>query len=471
VIDRLEEFAGLLRKNGVRVSTAEVIDGARALVAVGVHDGQAVRSALGATLIKRAGDAAVFAELFDLFFLHGQALVDGTAGAPLLELLAAAGLTPELIERILAQLAGAVGRLGTVARMGMGMRAPEIAPLVRAAGLQAEIGRIMSPLQVGYYTHRVGQVLDLARAEAEIDAVLARLVGDGARGLTEAEIGVVRDAVAKNLARLRAAIRDYVRGEFERQNLDYFQQMAARTLAEKPLSQLSDAEVAELRGEVARLARILRARVQLAPKVHRRGRLDVRRTLRRSLATGGVPFELRRRERRRRKPRLVVLCDISDSVRNVSRFMLQFVYTLQELFDRVQSFAFVSELGETTDLFRRHELDRAVELTYQGAVINVFANSNYGRVLEQFRAGHMDKVTPRTTVIVIGDGRNNYHPSQHAILGDIRRRAKQILWLNPEAPAAWGFGDSAMREYEPHCDKLVVAHNLHSLRKVVDELL
>jgi uncharacterized protein with von Willebrand factor type A (vWA) domain len=137
----------------------------------------------------------------------------------------------------------------------------------------------------------------------------------------------------------------------------------------------------------------------------------------------------------------------------------------------VSSFAFVAERGHQTDRFAPHQLAPPVQLAYSGGVINVYANSNYGRVLEQFAARHMAKVTPRTTVIVIGDGRNNYHPSNHAVLGDIRRRAKRVLWLNPEPPAAWGFGDSAMREYETHCDRVVVAHNLDSLRRVVDDLV
>jgi uncharacterized protein with von Willebrand factor type A (vWA) domain len=220
-----------------------------------------------------------------------------------------------------------------------------------------------------------------------------------------------------------------------------------------------------------RLARKLRSQASYRPKLERRGRLDVRRTLRRSLASGGVPFQLKRRLRRKDRPRLVILCDISDSVRHVSRFMLELVYTLQELFARVRSFVFVSELGETTQLFSQFEIDRAIELAYGGAVIPVQANSNYGRALEIFATRHLDAVTSRTTVIVIGDARNNYNPPNAERLAELRRRARRVLWLNPELPGAWGFGDSAMRDYEPHVTRAVVAYNLESLRKVVDELV
>jgi hypothetical protein len=234
---------------------------------------------------------------------------------------------------------------------------------------------------------------------------------------------------------------------------------------------MNEAEMARLRVEVRRLARKLRTQASLRPRVRRRGRLDVRRTLRRSLSTGGVLVELRRRLRRVERPRLVVLCDISDSVRTVSRFMLELVYTLQELFDKVRSYVFVADLGEVTGLFRQHEIDTAVRLAYEGAVVNVAANSDYGRALEQFAARHLDAVTSKTTVIVIGDARSNYNPPNVERLAEVRQRAKRVLWLNPEAPAAWGFGDSAMRDYEPHCSKVVVANSLASLRKVVDGLV
>jgi uncharacterized protein with von Willebrand factor type A (vWA) domain len=283
--------------------------------------------------------------------------------------------------------------------------------------------------------------------------------------------GQLAAALLDNLGRLRAAVRRYVSDEFERRNVEFMAQWRQASLSEKPLSQLSDEEIAKLRDEVERLARKLRQMASLRPKAERRGRLDARRTLRRSLRSGGVPFELKRRRRKIDRPRLVVLCDISDSVRNVSRFMLQFAYTLQDQFAQVRSFVFVSDLGETTGLFREHEIERAITMAYGGAVVNVFANSNFGRAFVTFLDRFADAVSTKTTVIVIGDGRNNYHPAEAWALGELRGRAKRLLWLNPEPPLSWGFGDSAMREYEPHCDRVEVVGNLASLKRVVDSLV
>jgi uncharacterized protein with von Willebrand factor type A (vWA) domain len=193
--------------------------------------------------------------------------------------------------------------------------------------------------------------------------------------------------------------------------------------------------------------------------------------LRKALGTGGVPFSLQLRRARIERPKLVVLCDISDSVRHVSRFMLQFAYTLQELFSEVRSFVFVSDLAECTSLFRRYELHKAVDVAYAGGVVNVYANSNFGRAFATFARDHIDAVGGRTTVIVIGDGRNNYNPTETWALAAIRARGKRLLWLNPEPPASWAFGDSAMRDYEPLCDRVEAVNNLDSLARVVDDLV
>jgi uncharacterized protein with von Willebrand factor type A (vWA) domain len=151
--------------------------------------------------------------------------------------------------------------------------------------------------------------------------------------------------------------------------------------------------------------------------------------------------------------------------------MLQFVYTLQDLFSKVRAFVFVSDLGEATDLFARHDLDQAVQLAQSGAVINVYANSNYGRALRQFVERYLEAITTRTTVLIIGDGRNNYFPSEAWAVGRLRDRARAVLWLTPEQPASWVFGDSAMHDYKPHCTRIEVVHNLDSLRKVIDGLI
>lgn len=465
MLERIHEFAGLLRRNGVRVSVAEVVDAVRAAELVGMDAAGDVRAALSATVVKKAGDQAVFDELFTLYFLRGGELARDVAGAPIAEALAGLGLDEDQIERILALLADQAAGMSAMGRGALGLRSTDVTPLIRIAGGMRE--RIVSPLHVGFHTHRLLERMDLSAAEREL-AQLRTLV---AQALGDEAAAALAQALAANLQAIKQAVRRHVQDEFEKQNKDFIDQFRLRTLGTRPLSQLSEDEVQKLRAEVTKLARKLRTQASLRPRIQRRGRLDVRRTIRRSLATGGVPFKLHRRRKRIERPRLVVLCDVSDSVRNASRFLLELVYTLQELFERVRSFVFVSAIGEATELFRTFDIDRAVELALGGGVISVQANSNYGNALEQFVDKYGDAVTSKTTVIVIGDARNNYNPPNAERLSEIRRRAKRLIWLNPELPGAWGFGDSAMRIYEPHCDRVEVAYNLESLRRVVDELV
>lgn len=463
MLERVAELAGLLRKNGLRVSTAELMDAGRAAAAVGLVRPDTLREALAAALVKRAPDRPVFDEIFDLTFLRGA----GARLASLEALLARAGLDEGRARALIEEARRDLAAMSPLARAALGMGGG-LAPIVAEAGQRVDVGRMVSPLQVGFFTQRVLDALGLAAAEQDLDALLARLAD---LGLTPGEVELLGELIAQQVADLRLAVREQVAAEARRQNLAALSAAQTRALASRPLAALTEKEIVELRGEVARLARLLRARIVLEPHAPRRGRLDLRRTLRSSLATGGVPFVIQRRERRPRRPRLVVLCDISDSVRNVSRFLLELVYALEAEFDRVSSFAFVADIGELSPLFRASKADRAIELAYAGAVVNVFANSNYGRVFAAFAARHLGRVTSRTTILIIGDGRNNYHPTRVDALAAMRRRARQIVWLNPEPPPVWGFGDSAMRDYAPYCDRIAVARDLNSLREVVDQLI
>jgi uncharacterized protein with von Willebrand factor type A (vWA) domain len=181
------------------------------------------------------------------------------------------------------------------------------------------------------------------------------------------------------------------------------------------------------------------------------------------LATGGVPFAPARRRRHRDKPRLVLLCDVSDSVRSVACFMLEFVYAAQELFARTKSFVFVSELGETTDLFERETVSAALGRAYGGGIVSVHDNSNYGRVLRTFEAEHLAAVDRHTTVVILGDGRTNYHDDAAEVLDRIRQRARALLWLCPESRADWSMGDSAMPRYAPKCTEVLEVRTARDL--------
>jgi len=239
----------------------------------------------------------------------------------------------------------------------------------------------------------------------------------------------------------------------------------------KPISTMAPEELARMRDLVKRVAEKLKSRIARRRRERRRGQLHVRRTLRRNMALGGLPARLSFRQRRPERPEVVVLCDVSDSVRNVSRLMLQFIYTLQSLYARVRSFVFVSDLGEVTRLFKDAAVEDAVDGAVAGKVINLSAHSNYGHAMRLFHKDFKGAVTRRTTLIVIGDGRSNHNPANAWVLGDLKRQARRVLWICPEEREAWGFGDSEMPLYARSCDRVFVVRTVDELARAAEQLL
>jgi hypothetical protein len=190
------------------------------------------------------------------------------------------------------------------------------------------------------------------------------------------------------------------------------------------------------------------------------------------MSHGGIPFELVFKQRKKDRPKLVILCDISSSVANVSRFMLQFVYSLQEAFTKIRSFVFVSDLGEVTPLFQTQDVNEAIESALEGGgTINVYSRSNFGHAFHYFWQNYLAAIDKKTTVLILGDARNNYNDPRTWCLRDIHNKAKNVLWLNPESPSAWGFGDSVMDKYLPYTDVAEECRNLRQLSSMIDRLV
>jgi len=458
--ERLEDFTALLRQNGLRISPAEVADAAQAALLIGLEDRGAFRGALRATLVKRGQDTPVFDRLFEIYFSGAKDLIDGLEGS-LLEALAAEKLSEDQLEEIARQLAQ-MSLLTQALAQGQGA---QLARLLRQATLSIDFRGLQSPLQRGFYARRLLQAAGGTKAEAELRQLLAALK---AGGVDPGALDLASRQIDKTLKALEEAARRVAEKEQKARDPE---QKADKSLLHRSLSSLTPDEVQRMRSVVRRLAERLKTRLSRRRKVRRRGKLSVRRTLRKNLSTGGEPYQLVFRARRRERPEIVVLCDVSDSVRNVSRLMLQFVYTLQELYARVRSFVFVSDLGEVTHLFKNTDVGAAVDLATAGKVINLSANSNYGRALQLFHSTYLGSVTRRTTVIVIGDGRTNYNPPHAWALAEVKLKCRRLVWLCPEEKHSWGFGDSEMPLYARHCHRVETVRSLDDLAKVAAELM
>jgi uncharacterized protein with von Willebrand factor type A (vWA) domain len=249
----------------------------------------------------------------------------------------------------------------------------------------------------------------------------------------------------------------------ERERLDQLSQKSFAFYTEEDIRKMNDV--------VVQLARRFKNLLSLRRRRARRGRLDVSATFRKNLQYGGVPFRIQLDRKKKEKPQVVVLCDISDSVLNASRFMLQFVYSIQDLYSKVRSYVFVSDIGEVTRLFEENDIQQAIEMALRGDVIDVYSHSNFGRAFEVFHREHFAVVNSKTTFLIIGDGRNNYNRANDWVLKEIKQKAKRLIWLNPENRATWGYGDSEMERYAPHCDVVEECRSIGQLYKIIDRIV
>lgn len=461
--DRILEFIGDLRRAEVRVSTTEALDALRAAEVVGLEDRNDFRHALATTLIKETRDLPAFERIFDLYFFDLKGL-----GAEAAKALGREDpWAREMLQRLLEQ-AGDDLDVDPLAEMLLLSDAASLELAVRQGGRGQGLERLFYFLQVGYFTRKIWDQFPWQDIEADLEALL-RAAEE--QGMDPGALARLRTYMELRMEAFRRLVRQHVERELARRGHGQADRLRRDLLAEKPLFTLSADEIAQMQAIVARLARRIKDALALRQRREEKGKLDMPRTLRASLPYGGVPIELRWRRRRREKPRLVTLCDVSDSVRNASRFMLQLVWNLQGCFSKVQSFAFVSEIAEVSEAFRTLPVEKAVEYALGHAPVDYHSRSDFGYAFARFCRESLDRLDRKTTLLILGDARNNYNDPQAWALRQMRERVKGIIWLNPEGQWGWGVGDSVMPLYAPHCDLVRECRTLTQLAEVVDGLI
>lgn len=466
--DKIIEFTHVLRENGLKISSAENMDTFSALGLIGIRNRQLLKDTLRATLVKRVVDISVYDELFDLYFT-GLGEIIKAAGA---ETMAAMEMSEEEFQRFLEQLEETLKNMGTelseLAKALLNNNTGQLEKMLREAAQQANLQNIQRSFQEGQFANAVAQMLGFGQLMQELSGLKEALQK---AGLNPQQVEQMLAYLDRRLQDLAHMVRSYVRAELEKQDPQVRDQQKMRTLADKSFYYLSEDEIRKMKEAVAKLAQRLKHVIAIRRKRAKRGHFDLQQTLRKNLQYGGVPFKIILDRRKKEKPQVVILCDVSDSVRNVSRFMLQFVYSVQDLYSRVRSFIFVADLGEVTKLFENNEIHAAIDLALRGNMINLYAHSDFGRAFKMFHRDFLSIINKRTTVLVLGDARNNYNLPHEWVLRDVRQRAKQIVWLNPESRLTWGFGDSEMDRYAPYCDLVEECRNLNQLYRVIDRLV
>jgi len=469
---KILEFTNILRKSGIRVSTAEAIDAFAALDELSIDDRGVFRDALRSTMVKRGEEVPTFDQLFELFWSGFYDSLRDTFGEAI-QGLDATGLDLEdLLRQIAEQLQNMQGEIGDLSELARAMLTADLGQLeqlIREAASQAGVGRIENFLQVGFFSRRALEQMNLDAAGQQLRDLAARLEE---AGMSPEEVAALRGLIDRLMEAARKSVRNFTERELQQQNHDYMEKFRRETLLEKSFYHLTEDEIRKMREVVERLAQRIKNILSIRRRRLKRGKLDLHQTLRRNMSHGGIPFELVFKQRKKDRPKLVILCDVSSSVANVSRFMLQFVYQLQEAFTRIRSFVFVSELGEVTQTFQEGEVNDSIEQALEGGgVINVYTRSNFGHAFHHFWQNFLSAIDNKTTVLVLGDARNNYNDPRAWCLRDIHNKAKNVVWLNPESPSAWGFGDSVMDKYRPYCDVAEECRNLRQLSAMIDRLV
>jgi len=473
LLESLSGFVRELRTAGIPVSLTENLDAMEALQHVPIEDRDTFKYALAATMVKNNAHWKTFETVFEVYFsLRGREyhLVedgDGEAEELIADLLgrrdgeasgSADGLTHEQLAEMLyrALMDGNEAMLRAIAR----------AAVTRYAGM--EPGR---PVGGTYYLYRTLRQLDL-------DAVLERMM-ETARSETHEQLTDLEERLARDEYEARLdALRREIEAEIRRRLVADRGAEAVAKSVRKPLPEdidfmhASREELVALRKAIAPLTRKLAVRLARKRRHGRKGPLDFRNTVRHSLSYGGVPADPKFRYPRPSKPEIVVIADISGSVAAFARFTLQMVYAISSQFSRVRSFVFIDGIDEVTDYFKGTEdITAAIHrINTEADVIWVDGHSDYGHAFETFWERWGRDINTKTTVLLLGDARNNYHAAQAWVLAEMAKKARHVYWLNPEPRSYWDTGDSIVSQYATHCDGAYECRNLKQLERFVEQL-
>ena len=453
---RILQLIAALRASGVRVSLAESAEAFSAVDLMGIQDRESFRLSLRATLIKDVKDLSTFEKLFPLFFGSGQPPAMG--GNP------SDDLTPEEIQ----MLAEALKQFTEQLRQRM-ERLMNGEPLTKSE-LEA-LAQLVGLNQADDLNYQKWMVQRMMRAMAfpEVQKAMRELMEQLEQmGMNRERVDQIREMVRQNMQGMQEQIEQFA-GERIAENLSERPRGEnIDNLMNRPFQALSDSEKKLLQREVKRLAAALRTRIALRQKRMKSGQLDPKATIRANLKYQGVPMEIKHKDRVR-KPKIVVICDVSTSMRFCSELMLSFLFALQGQVRKTHAFAFIDHLESISEDFNGSNADEAIQSVLWRMPSGHY-NTDLGRALGNFNDGYMDTLNSGTTLLIVGDGRNNYNDPRLEIFSAMSRRSTRTIWLNPEPQSMW-HGDSDMPKYASLCSNVLKVSNLKELAEAVDKLM
>jgi uncharacterized protein with von Willebrand factor type A (vWA) domain len=443
----LRQFLQAARSAGIRVSAAEGIDAARAVQVVGYSDRSVLKDTLSLVLAKTPDEKTLFDECFDLYFRRDILAEDAGAGSD---------LAMPIMQGDFSGEGNSAGGGLSLSHILLDDDRAALAAAIEEAARDSGVQNIRFFTQKNLYARRILDRIGLRQAERDTEAL--RKAGDQAtadrlENRIEALRDQARDLVERNLLL-------FARGETEK--------FREELLKSARLTYLERRDLERMRVLVRAMAKRLATRYARMRRCRLRGRLDARRTLRKNMGWGGVPFVTVWKQKRIEKPRVMVLSDVSGSVAPMAQFLLMFLYALNEVLRDIRSFAFAGGLIEVSDILAKEPIETAIARIMQ---MIGYGSSNYGNSLADFADGWERYVSSKTTIIILGDARGNRTDPRTDIMQRLSQRAKRIIWLNPEFRSAWGTGDSDMFRYAPYCNVVTVCNTLRHLERVVTNLL
>lgn len=454
---RIVEFIRTLRAAGVRISLAESADAMRAAESIGLQERSEFQEALRTTLIKERNDFKTFDHFFPIFF--------DTGAPPMFNM--EQELTPDqqqMLQDALKSLMGNQEALRQLLEQMMkGQQFSE--DQLDQNGQMIGMPNGSSPSQDPYYQRMMQRAMGMQQLRELMEQLREMLE---AMGLTPEAVEDIMEMMEGNADALSEQISKYVGSNIAR-NMAEQPPEEKPDLMNTPFQYLGSEDVDALRSEVKRLAARLRSRASLRQKRAKDGKPDPKSTIRNNLKYGGVPLEIKFRDHHV-KPRLVLICDISTSMRYCAEFMLTLIYELQDQVSKARSFIFISDMHEISDYFQQFQPAQAIQTVLETHRPGSY-NTNLGNSLETFVHDKMDALDSRTTIIVLGDGRNNYNDPRIDIATDLQRRARRVIWFNPEPQREWGTGDSDMHLYAPVADGVFQVRNMAQLVDAIDKIM
>src|SRR5664280_63160 len=458
MVKLIQQFASCCRAAGLRISTSEVLDSLNQLQLINPTDELQFRSLLRANFAKSMRDVQHFDRLYHLFF-HEMRM--DTAD------MKQAASHSEQIKKVAAILKQMPHDNPVYDAVVDFLQGNPLALLREMRRIQTEEEVTMLRFNLGPLGNRLNVMLQINKAASSANALVEENYAktDSAAGRDLAAYFAERVAAARSILMYEPRP-----GDINTKKINTYEQRL-KGLGEKSFSSFTRQEVEEMREAIDKLVRKLKNIVSRRFSVRNRGNLDVKKTLRASAKYNGVPLDIKYRRKTKRKSRIVTLCDVSGSVWAAARFMLNLLYSLQDCFEKVNSFFFIDHLSEVTSIFEEHEINEAISLILEKSDVNYNAYTDYGETLRNFKKDYMELLTKKTTLIIVGDGRSNYMNPEDAILGQMRERCRRVIWLNPEQENLWGTGDSEIRSYMHHCHEVRQCRNINQLFAFIEELV